>query len=149
MPGGYRLDHANPDPLLGRPTMDAKRLSAVCTLVVALLAGACSAGAAKSDTAKGSAMQAGSVANDPGARQAIDSADRRFEVAMKNSDAATAASFYEDNATSMPPNMEPETGRASIEKGFTEMFKGVGKINDFTAETKDFDAYGDHIIEVG
>jgi len=129
--------------------MDANRLSAACTLVGALLAGACSAGAGKSDTAKGSAIQAGSVANDPAVRQAIDSADQKFAAAMKSSDAATAASFYEDNATSMPPNMEAETGRAAIEKGFTQLFKDVGKINDFTAETKDFDAYGDHIIEVG
>ena len=40
-------------------------------------------------------------------------------------------------------------GRAGIEKGLAEAVKGMGKINDFTAETKDVDIYPDHAIEVG
>src|SRR4029079_3963619 len=74
---------------------------------------------------------------------------RLYMAAFKAADAATAASFYEQDAMSMAPNSEASVGRAGIEKGLAEAFKGMGKINDFTAETKEADIYPDHAIEVG
>jgi uncharacterized protein (TIGR02246 family) len=130
--------------------MIARMLKATTMLGGVLLVAACSGnkGAATADTANG-AVQAGTPANDAAVRQMVDSADRKFEAAMKSGDAATAASFYEENATSAPPNMEPETGRAAIEKGYGDMLKMTGKITDFSTQIKDLDAYADHAIEIG
>lgn len=130
--------------------MSARMLKATTMLGGLLIAAACSGnkGAATADTASGT-VAAGTPANDAAVRQMIDSADRKFETAMKSGDAATAASFYEENATSAPPNMEPETGRAAIEKGYGDMLKMTGKITDFSTHVKDVDAYADHAIEIG
>jgi uncharacterized protein (TIGR02246 family) len=129
--------------------MDARTLKVASALGVLLIAAACSGNnGATTDTTKG-ATQAGALANDAAVRQTIDSADKAFVTAIKNGDAAAAASFYEENATSAPPNMEPETGRAAIEKVFVDMFKMTGKVTDFSAQSKDVDAYGDHAIEIG
>jgi uncharacterized protein (TIGR02246 family) len=128
--------------------MDARTLKSVSTVALLLVAAACSgnAGTAR-DTTK--APTAAGSTNDAAIRAAIDSADRKFETAFKAGDAATAASFYEDNAMSMPPNLEPETGRAAIEKGYADLFKTLGKVGDFSVQTKDADTYGDHAIEIG
>jgi uncharacterized protein (TIGR02246 family) len=128
--------------------MDARTLKSVSAVALLLVAAACSGNAGTAgDTTK--APTAAAPANDPAVRAAIDSADRKFETAFKAGDAPTAASFYEDNATSMPPNMEPETGRAAIEKGYADLFKNVGKVSDFSIQVKDVDTYGDHAIEIG
>jgi len=128
--------------------MDARTLKAIPTLALLLVAASCSGTASSAgDTTK--APPAAAPSNDPAVRAVIDSADKKFAVAFKAGDAAAAASFYEDNATSMPPNMEAETGRAAIEKGYADTFKSLGKVSDFSAEAKDVDAYADHIIEVG
>lgn len=129
--------------------MDAKTLKVVSAIVVLLIATGCSGNTGSAtDTSKGAAAAA-TPANDAAVRQVIDSADRKFETAFKNGDAAGAAAFYEDNATSMPPNMEPETGRAAIEQGYAGLFKALGKVADFKAQAKDVDAFGDHVIEIG
>ena len=128
--------------------MRLRMLRAVSVLSV-IVAAACAGSADSSaDAAKGAATASGSV-NDPAVRAAIDSMNRQFADAFKAGDAAKAASFYEQDATSMPPNMEPGVGRAAIEKGMVETFKGMGKINDFTSTTKEFDVYADHAIEIG
>ena len=119
------------------------------TLALMFIASACSGSAGSAnDTAK-TVTPTGAPANDAAVRAAIDSVDRKFEVAFKSGDAAAVAADYEENATSMPPNMEPETGRAAIQKGYADLFKQIGKVNDFTANAKDVDAFGDHIIEIG
>jgi uncharacterized protein (TIGR02246 family) len=82
-------------------------------------------------------------------RKAIAAADSEFAVAFNKGDAATAASFYTDDAVSRPPNQEPESGRAAIEQGNAGMFKAVGKINDFKIEQKDLDIFADHAVEIG
>jgi uncharacterized protein (TIGR02246 family) len=111
-----------------------------------LVAAACSGNTGSAtDTTKAPATPA----NDAAIRAVIDSAGRKFETAFKAGDAATAASLYEESATSMPPNMEPETGRAAIEKGYADLFKNIGKVSDFSAQVKDVDTYGDHAIEIG
>jgi len=128
--------------------MNARTLKAVSLLSVILTAAACTGGAGSAgDVSKGAAT-AGPV-NDPAVRAAIDSADKAFTTAFKTGDAATAASFYEQDATSMPPNMDAESGRAAIEKGFANTFKELGKLNDFSVTTKDLDIYPDHAIEIG
>ena len=129
--------------------MFAQTLKSASVLASLLIAVACSGNnGATADTTKG-ATQAGSVANDAAVRQAIDSADKAFVTAIKNGDVAAAASFYEENATSMPPNMEPETGRAAIEKGYAGLLQMTGKITEFTAQIKDLDVFSDHAIEIG
>jgi uncharacterized protein (TIGR02246 family) len=129
--------------------MNASMMKFASSLVLLFAATACSgtAGSA-SDTTK-SVTPAGAPANDAAIRAVIDSADQKFSAAFKAGDAATAASFYEENATSMPPNMEPETGRAAIEKGYADLFKQIGTVSDFSGQAKDVDAYGDHVVEIG
>ena len=128
--------------------MDARMLKAVPTVALLLVAASCAGSAGTAgDTTK--APPGASTANDAAVRTAIDSADQKFSAAFKASDAATAAAFYEDNATSMAPNMEAATGRAAIEKGYADTFKQLGKVNDFSATAKDVDIYADHVVEVG
>jgi uncharacterized protein (TIGR02246 family) len=129
--------------------MNVRTLKTVSLLSVILIAAACTGGtgSAAGDASKGAAT-AGPV-NDPAVRAAIDSADRQFAVAFKAGDAATAASFYEQDAVSAPPNTDAQSGRAAIEKGLAGMFKDLGKLNDFTVTTKNLDIYPDHAIEVG
>ena len=128
--------------------MDARTLKSVSTVALLLVAAACSGNAGTAGDTTKAPPGAGS-SNDAAIRAIIDSADRKFETAVKAGDAATAASFYEESATSMPPNMEPETGRAAIEKGYADLFKTLGKVSEFSAQSKDVDAYGDHAIEIG
>jgi uncharacterized protein (TIGR02246 family) len=127
--------------------MHMKTFNAMSVAVALVIAASCADKSASGDGTK--AAQQGGPTNDPATRQAIDSMDQKFSAAFKSGDATTAASFYEDNATSMPPNMEAETGKAAIEKGYTELFKSIGKVSDFTAQAKDVDIYGDHAIEIG
>jgi uncharacterized protein (TIGR02246 family) len=128
--------------------MNATALKVVSAIVLSFIATACSGNTGSAtDTSKG--VAAATPVNAAAVRQAIDSADQKFATAFKNGDAAAAASFYEENATSMPPNMEPESGRAAIEQGYAGLFKTLGKISDFKAQAKDVDAFGDHVIEIG
>jgi len=129
--------------------MDARTLKAMSMLSLLLVAAACSGNTGSATDTTKAPMAAGALANDPAMRQAFDSLDKQFETAFKNGDAATAASFYEQDATSMPPNMEREEGRPAIEKGFADLFKSIGKVSDFTTEIKDVDGYGDRAIEIG
>lgn len=129
--------------------MNRTTLRAVSVITTLIVAAACAGSADTSaDAAKGAATASGPV-NDPAVRATIDSMNRLYVDAFKAADAAKAASFYEQDALSMPPNMEPSVGRAGIEKGLSEGFKAMGKINDFSATTKDFDVYPDHVIETG
>ena len=127
--------------------MNARMLKTASTLSLILIAAACTANTG--DASKGAAATATAPANDPAVRAAIDSADRKFEVAFKAGDAATAASFYEQDAMSMPPNTDAESGRSAIEKGLADTFKELGKLIEFTVSTKDLDIYPDHAIEIG
>ena len=109
--------------------MNVRTLKVISGLGVLLAAAACAEDKdATADASKG-AMAASGPVNDPAVRAALDSMNRQFVVAFKAGDAATAASFYE--------------------KGFADTFKGMGKVNDFTAQTKDIDIYPDHAIEIG
>lgn len=51
---------------------------------------------------------------DPAARQAIESAIRRYVDASNKGDAATLASLYADDAMLLPPDHEPIRGREAI-----------------------------------
>jgi len=51
---------------------------------------------------------------DPAARQAIESAMRRYVDASNKGDAATLASLYADDAMLLPPDHEPIRGRDAI-----------------------------------
>lgn len=54
------------------------------------------------------------VPADPAARQAIESAMRRYVDASNKGDAATLASLYADDAMLLPPDHEPIRGREAI-----------------------------------
>ncbi len=126
--------------------MNARTLMAVSAVALALTAGCKGAGAA-SDSAKTGA--AGAPVDEAAVRKAIATADSQFIVAFNKGDAATAASFYTDDAVSRPPNQEPESGRAAIEQGFGGMFKTVGKVSDFKIDQKDLDVFADRAVEIG
>jgi uncharacterized protein (TIGR02246 family) len=128
--------------------MNARMLKAVPMLALLLVAASCAGSAGSAgDTTK--APPAAGPANNPAVRAAIDSADQKFTAVFKAGDAAGAAAFYEDDATSMAPNTEAATGRAAIEKAYADTFKQLGKVNDFSATAKDVDIYPDHVVEVG
>ena len=127
--------------------MNVRTLKATALAGSILLVVGCAGSGGSGDAAKGAA--ASGPSNDPAIRAAIDSMNAQFSVAFKAGDATKAASFYADDATSMPPNSEPENGRAAIEKGYVDLFKALGKVDDFTAQSKDFAAYSDHVIDIG
>jgi uncharacterized protein (TIGR02246 family) len=54
------------------------------------------------------------VATDPGAREAIESAIRRYVDASNKGDVTTLASLYADDAMLLPPDHEPIKGREAI-----------------------------------
>ena len=126
--------------------MHASTLKAAAIVGLMLTAAGCAGSGASADAAKGGGA---APANDPAVRAAIDSMNAQFSVAFKAGDATKAASFYADDAVSMSPNSEPATGHAAIEKGYAEVFKALGKVEEFTAKSNDVAAYGDHIIDIG
>jgi len=117
----------------------------LCGAALVMAAGCKGVGAAADSTKAG----ASAPVDEAAVRKAIAAADSEFAVAFNKGDAATAASFYTDDAVSRPPNQEPESGRAAIEQGNAGMFKAVGKINDFKIEQKDLDIFADHAVEIG
>jgi uncharacterized protein (TIGR02246 family) len=125
--------------------MIARMLMGLCGAALVMAAGCKGAGAPADSTKAG----AGAPVDEAAVRKAIAAADSEFAVAFNKGDAATAASFYTDDAVSRPPNQEPESGRAAIEQGNAGMFKAVGKINDFKIEQKDLDIFADHAVEIG
>ena len=122
---------------------------AVDMLLVVLAAGAvgCMQKGGVADTSRSAATV--TQAGDPAVRSAIQAADSQFFAAFKAGDAKGAAAVYEQDAVSMPPNEEPESGRDAIEKGFGGLFQQTGKILDVSGVTRDLDIYGDHAVEVG
>jgi uncharacterized protein (TIGR02246 family) len=120
-------------------------LMGLCGAALVMAAGCKGVGAAADSTKAG----ASAPVDEAAVRKAIAAADSEFAVAFNKGDAATAASFYTDDAVSRPPNQEPESGRAAIEQGNAGMFKAVGKINDFKIEQKDLDIFADHAVEIG
>lgn len=126
--------------------MHTSKLKATVIGGLMIAAAGCAGSGGTADAAKGGGA---APANDPAVRAAIDSMNAQFSVAFKAGDATKAASFYAEDAVSMSPNSEPATGHAAIEKGYAEVFKALGKVEDFTAQSKDVAAYADHIIDIG
>lgn len=125
--------------------MNARMLMGLCGVALVGAAGCMGAGG----TADSSKSAASAPADEAAVRKAIASLDSQFAVAFNKGDAATAASFYTDDAVSRPPNQEPESGRAAIEQGNAGLFKAIGKVNDFTIEQKELDVFADHAVEIG
>jgi uncharacterized protein (TIGR02246 family) len=57
---------------------------------------------------------AGVAPHDPGSRQAIESAVRKYVAASNEGDAEALANLYADDAMLLPPDHEPIQGRAAI-----------------------------------
>lgn len=100
-------------------------------------------------TADSSTSAATAPADEGAVRKSIAAADSEYAVAFNKGDAATAASFYTDDAVSRPPNSEPASGKAAIQQGLTDAFKMLGTVSDFKIEQKDLDVFADHAIEIG
>ena len=52
---------------------------------------------------------------------------KQFNVAMKARDAAKVASFYAEDAVSLPPNQQPVRGRQAIEADLEEDVSGLSQ----------------------
>lgn len=69
----------------------------------------------------------------------IDIADRRFETKWKNKDAKGISEEYTiEGAVFMKPGVKPRSGRADIEKEFSESVKGVDRVSFFQDELQFF-----------
>ncbi len=80
-------------------------------------------------------------------QQVVGDTNKRSMEAVKASDAAAIAALYTEDATLLPPNVEPLHGRAAIEAFFKAGFE-MG-IQDVTLETVDVEYLGDVAHEVG
>lgn len=118
--------------------------------IVALLAlAACTTKEARRpDTAApATATLAGSPAPDVAAvRQAIETANARFDSAAVKGDTAALAGFYADDAVLMMSNEPAARGHAPIAKSFAAM--GM-KMSEFKLTTQDVIVSGDYAIETG
>ena len=80
-------------------------------------------------------------------QQVVGDTNKRFMEAVKASDAAAIAALYTEDATLLPPNVEPLHGRAAIE-GFFKAAIEMG-VREATLETVDVEYLGDVAHEVG
>ena len=81
------------------------------------------------------------------AKEEIAQLNAKFAEAMNNGDGAAIAALYADNATIMPPNSEPVTGKEAIE----QLWAGMANwgIKDFILTTTDLSGAGNMAYETG
>jgi ketosteroid isomerase-like protein len=79
----------------------------------------------------------------------IEAADRASEQASVKGDAAAAASYYDENAVMLPPNMPMIKGRAAIEKAMRDWMQSGMKMKEFTSTTISVEGAGDFAVELG
>jgi ketosteroid isomerase-like protein len=80
-------------------------------------------------------------------KAAIQAANRAFEEAFRQGDAAAAAMVYTTNALAMPPNTKTVSGRAALQS-FWQAVMDMG-VKEVTLETVELDLYGEIATEVG
>ena len=92
--------------------------------------------------------QAPAPAHDPATvRKAIDARNAEWVAMANKGDAKGFAAFYAPNATIIPPESEPVTGAANIEKVFAGML-GSG-IKNLKFKTLSLDVNGNYAYELG
>ena len=125
------------------------RTSLTCLVLVALAACGTKDARRADSAAPATATLAGSSTPDIAAvRQAIDSADARFDAAALKGDTAALAGFYADDAIFMGSNMPASRGHAAIAKGFAGMMSAM-KLTAFKLQTQDLIVTGEYAIETG
>jgi len=126
------------------------RYSCLALLTLVALAACTTQQARRTDTTSpAAATLAGAPAADAAAvRQAIDSANARFDAAALKGDTAALAGFYADDAVFMAANMPAERGHEAIAKGFAGMLAAM-KPTAFKVQTQDLIVSGEYAIETG
>lgn len=81
------------------------------------------------------------------ARPGIEAANKQFVATFGKGDAAGLAAMYSATAIAYPPNSEPVSGRAAIQK-IWQGAMGMG-IKAVTLTTSEVETYGDTAYEVG
>ena len=106
--------------------------------------------ARRPDTAApATATLAGSPAPDVAVvRQAIETANARFDSAAIRGDSAALTAFYADDAILMLSNRPAARGRDAIAKSFGGMVSSA-KVSTFKLTTQDVIVAGDYAIETG
>jgi ketosteroid isomerase-like protein len=79
----------------------------------------------------------------------IEAADRASEQATLKGDAAAAASYYDENAVILPPNMPMVKGKADIEKTMRGWMQSGMKMKEFASTTISVEGAGDFAVELG
>ncbi|HET9439292.1 MAG TPA: DUF4440 domain-containing protein [Longimicrobiales bacterium] len=88
-----------------------------------------------------------STAQEKDVRAAIEAANKQFIAAFGKGDAAGLAAMYSSTGVAYPPNSEPVSGRAALQKLWQDaMGMGVKAVNFKITE---IEAHGDTAIEVG
>jgi len=102
-------------------------------------------GCAGSDTAD----RAETAAEDPSVvRQAIEQANAELIAALKASDSAKVASFYDAEAVVMPSNLPANRGQQEIVASLSRFFSYL-TVTDFSLAIEDVMVKGDIAIETG
>ena len=86
--------------------------------------------------------------SDETARTAIAEVNRRFVDAVARDDMAAAAAVYTDDATVLPPDGAPVSGRANIQAFWTGAKAALG-VKAVTLTTKSLEIRGDCAHEIG
>jgi ketosteroid isomerase-like protein len=81
------------------------------------------------------------------ARAAIEASNKQFVAAFGKGDAAALAAMYSATAIAYPPNSEPVSGRAAIQK-IWQGAMGMG-VKAVTLTTSEVETHGDTAYEVG
>jgi len=81
-------------------------------------------------------------------RTAIAEVNRKFVDAVARDDMAAAASVYTDDATVLPPDSPPVSGRANIQAFWTGARAALG-VRAVTLTTKHLEIRGDCAHEIG
>src|SRR3954469_12423076 len=117
--------------------------SSVASVGLLILAASCSG-----DSAGTVSQQATPAADAAAVRQAIEAGNAGLIAALQKNDSTAAASFYDDSAMAMPPDMPGSVGRANIVKMFGGM-AGMFAISDQKLRVRDVIASGEVASETG
>ena len=86
--------------------------------------------------------------SDADVRKAIAEVNRRFVDAVARDDMAAAAAVYTDDATVLPPDAAPVSGRANIQAFWTGAKAALG-LKGVTLTTRSLEIRGDCAHEIG
>jgi ketosteroid isomerase-like protein len=79
----------------------------------------------------------------------IDAGNKAYTQALLKGDATAAASYYDENAVTLPSNMPMVKGRAAIEKSLTGLIQSGIKWKEFTTTTISVEGASDIAVELG